>query len=182
MTEDRPAHEESCILLVDDEEVVRESLSRFLEAHGFRVLLADSYESAVGVLEENKAEIEAVICDLKMPGKSGLEVLCYLNEQNIDIPLIFLTGHATLQTCQEAVKGGAFDYILKPPKDDRIVISLRHAVEKCRLVRKNREMQKDIASIVDEIGNALDELLQDSRDKEKLETRITGILEQYGGE
>lgn len=177
MTDDKPAFMGGSVLLVDDEEVIRESLGDFLRNKGFTVALADSLNSAVTVLEKSGEEIEAIICDMKMPDGSGLDVLKHLNSKKMNIPLIFLTGHGTLETCQEAVREGAFDYILKPAEEeDRVIFPLRHAVEKCRLAKTNRRMRREIARMVDEIEGALHEAFEDAANKEELQTRISEIL------
>ena len=164
---------------MDDEEIIRESPGEFLRGHGFRVLLADSCNAAVHVLM-GKHEIEAVICDMKMPGKSGLDVLAYINNKRLNIPLIFLTGHGTLATCQKAVREGAFDYILKPAEEeDRVVFPLRHAIEKYRLEKKNRQMRRDIVRMVNELEATLENVLEEATDKEALEARISEILHRH---
>ncbi len=175
MADDRLIRGEGCILLVDDEAIIRESLGTLLELSGFRALLADSYDSAVSTLQGTE-EVEAIVCDLKMPGKSGLEVLRYVNEQKVNIPLIFLTGHGTLASCQEAVKGGAFDYVLKPLTDDRIIFALRNAIEKYELQKRNREIRQDVIRIVDELTEEINALLDDAESRKTLETKISEIL------
>ena len=168
-----------CVLLVDDEESIRESLGELLTACGFKMLLADSYKSAVSVLKGSE-EIEAIICDLKMPGESGLEVLRYINKQKKDIPIIFLTGYGTLESCQEAVKEGAFDYILKPINEkDKIIFPLRHAVEKYQLAKKTKEMQMDILHMGEEQQRILGDLLEDVETKKKVQKRISKIVDKW---
>ena len=168
-----------CVLIVDDEQAIRESLNELLAAYKFKVIPADSYGSAVKALEKNQ-NIEAVICDLKMPGKSGHEVLRYLNREGKEIPLIFLTGYGTLESCQIAVKDGAFDYILKPiDNKDKIIFPLRHAVEKYRLEKKNKEMQIDILHMAEEHEKILSDLLDDAQVKEDVHQRISKIVDKW---
>ena len=175
----RAKGDEGCVLFVDDEEPVRESLRELLTTCGFRVLLADSYKSAVGVLKGNE-EIEAIICDIKMPDKPGLEVLRYVNKGKQNIPLIFLTGYGTLETSQEALRDGAFDYILKPiDNKDKIVLPLKHAVEKYRSEKKNREMQLDILRLAEEHERILGDLLSDVETREKAEERMSEIVDKW---
>lgn len=169
-----------CVLLVDDEEAIRESLGELLTACGFKVLLADSYKSAVSVLNKNEEEIEAIVCDLKMPGESGIEVLRYINKEGKNIPLIFLTGYGTLQTCQEALKEGAFDYILKPIDDkDKVVLPLSHAVDKYRLEQKNKELHRDILLMAEEHQALVEEVLSDAQAKGKAQQRISEIVNKW---
>ncbi len=167
------------VLLVDDEEAIRESLGELLDACGFEVLTAHCYDAACKVLKEDE-EIEAIICDLKMPGKSGLEVLRYLNEKKLKIPLIFLTGFGTLESCQDAVKEGAFDYILKPiDNKDKIVYPLSHGIEKYRLEKKNEELKKEIIRMAREHEAILNDLLQDAELKGKVQKRIAQIVDKW---
>ena len=132
------------------------------------------------VINENTGELEAVISDLKMPGESGLEVLRYLNNEKINIPLIFLTGFGTLESCQESVKEGAFDYILKPiDNKDKVLFPLSHAVEKHRLEIKAREMQRDIIEMAEEHQKILEKLLSDVEMKERVQDKIGEILNKW---
>jgi DNA-binding NtrC family response regulator len=179
MADNKPKANAGRILLVDDEEPIRESLGELLTACGFEVLTADSYKSAVKILEQS-IEIEAVLSDLKMPGKSGLDVLRYVNDNKKDIPLLFLTGYGTLETCQEALKEGAFDYILKPvDSKDKVVLPLSHAVEKYRLEKTNRQIRQDIIRMAEEHQKLIDTLLQDADVKDKIQEKIAKILDKW---
>jgi len=171
---------EGTVLLVDDEEAIREALGELLESCGFEILLADCYKSAVKVLDKDHAKIEAVVSDLKMPGESGVEVLRYINEKDFNIPLIFLTGFGTLESCQAAVQEGAFDYVLKPiDNKDKIIFPLSHAVEKYRLEKRALEMQRDIIQMAEEHQKILEGLLSDVEMKARVEDKIGKILEKY---
>ena len=117
-----------CVLLVDDEDAIRESLGELLEACGFVTHRANCVDNAIKLLDK-QFDVEAIVSDMKMPGKTGIDLLHYLNEHDRKIPVIFLTGYGTLETCQEAVRSGAFDYILKPLDDkDKVLMPLSHAV------------------------------------------------------
>ena len=175
----KPAGNEGTVLLVDDEKAVRESLGELLTTCGFNVLLADSCKNAVKALKE-KDGIEVIICDLRMPRESGLEVLRYINKEKKKIPLIFLTGYGMLESCQEAVRRGAFDYILKPiDNKDKIIFPLKHAVDKYRLEKKNEAMRIDILRMAEEHQKILESLLADIETKEKVHKRIFKILEKW---
>ncbi|MBF0533013.1 MAG: response regulator [Candidatus Omnitrophica bacterium] len=167
------------VLLVDDDEAIRESLGELMEACGYTVQRADCVKNAIKVLEAHD-EIEVITSDMKMPGESGMSVLSYLSEKGLTIPLIFLTGYGTLDTCQEAVKLGAFDYILKPIDDkDRIMIPLAHAVEKRRMELKTIELQRDIIQMAEEHQAIIDELLMDTEMKDKVHDKISQILNKW---
>jgi len=167
------------VLLVDDEESIRESLGDLLSACGFTVKSAGSYKEAVKAIAGSKG-IEAIVCDMKMPGESGLEVLHYLNDNKINVPLIFLTGYGTLESCQEAVREGAFDYILKPvtEKDD-LVLPLKHAVERFRLEKKNMEMQHDILRMAEEHQMLVSQLLDDTETRGAVQQKIQAIVDKW---
>ena len=171
---------EGFVLIVDDEEAIREALGELLEACGFTVRTADCYETAVHEFKSNP-DIEAVLCDLKMPGKSGVEVLKYVNIAGLGIPLIFLTGFGTLESAQEAVREGAFDYILKPVDNkDKVLFPLKHAIERTRMIKVNKEMQKDIIQMAEEHQKILEDLLEDVETKGIVQEKIEKILNKWG--
>jgi FixJ family two-component response regulator len=106
--------------------------------------------------------------------------LHYLNEKDRDIPLIFLTGYGTLESCQEAVREGAFDYILKPvtEKDD-LVLPLKHAVERFRLEKRNKEMQLDILRMAEEHQLLVSQLLNDTETRGAVQQKIQAIVDKW---
>ncbi|MBF0521922.1 MAG: response regulator [Candidatus Omnitrophica bacterium] len=170
---------QGCVLLVDDDDAIRESLGELLESCGFKIFTANCVDNGIKVIETNN-EIEAIISDLKMPGKTGHELLKYLNDVKKTIPLIFLTGYATLESCQEAVRDGAFDYILKPIESkDKVIYPLNHAIEKRRMEIKMIELQRDIIVMAEEHQAILDELLMDAEMKDKVQSRINQILDKW---
>jgi len=106
------------ILIIDDEEGIRESLQMILENEGYKVFTADSGESGIKEFEKNK--IDLVLLDLKMKGISGEETLKKIKDVNNDTMVIIVTGHATLDSSLEAIKYGAYDYLRKPTSVDEI--------------------------------------------------------------
>ncbi|MBF0477943.1 MAG: response regulator [Candidatus Omnitrophica bacterium] len=167
------------VLLVDDEDPIRESLEELLTACGFKVYNGNCVDNAIKVLEKQD-DIEAIVSDLKMPGKTGIDLLHYLNENNRQIPVIFLTGYGTLETCQEAVREGAFDYILKPIDDkDKVLFPLRHAIEKFRLIKSNEELKIDILRMAEEHEKLLDSILNDAQTKDKVQEKINSIVRKW---
>lgn len=168
-----------CVLLVDDEEAIRESLGELLTTCGYEVQTADSVDNAILFLRKHN-EIEAIISDLKMPGKTGIELLSHLNETGKEIPVIFLTGYGTLETCQEAVRQGAFDYILKPIDDkDKVLFPLKHAVEQSRLQKSNNELKLDIIRMAEEHEALLDSILNDAETKDHVQKKINAIVKKW---
>ncbi|MFQ5526788.1 MAG: sigma-54-dependent transcriptional regulator [Thermoanaerobaculia bacterium] len=121
------------VLVVDDEESIRESLRMILEYEGYRVEEAKNGEDAIEAVRRQAPE--AVLLDIKMPGLDGLSVLNRLQERGYDLPVIIITGHGDVSTAVEATKSGAFDFFEKPLQRERVLVSLRNAVEVSRLQR-----------------------------------------------
>jgi len=117
------------VLLVDDEDAILEALTDLLESCGYKVTPATCYDDAISAMEKDEG-IEAVICDLKMPGRSGLEVLRFLKENKKKIALIFLTGsHDCFQ--EGSIEGS--EYVLKPiDSKDKILQPLERAIHSHR--------------------------------------------------
>ncbi|MFT5207867.1 MAG: CheY-like chemotaxis protein/nitrogen-specific signal transduction histidine kinase [Candidatus Omnitrophota bacterium] len=162
------------ILVIDDEESVLASLEALLSDVGFEIITADSYENAVRVIDEND-DIEAILCDIKLPGKSGHDVLTFINKRELRVPLIFLTGYGTIKDCQSALKEGAFDFILKPVTErEHVVMPLLHAIENYKLKKKTHEMQKKMTLMVSEKQGLLDALVSDK----KIGTRVQALIEE----
>lgn len=167
------------VLLVDDEEAIRESLGELLTVCGFSVRTADSCDSAIKVLKAED-DLEVVVSDLKMPGKSGIEVLRYINKANIKLPVLFLTGYATLESCQDAVREGAFDYILKPIEDkDKILLPLKHAIDQHRLEKQNMQLQLDILKMAEEHQELVSRLLDDTDITSTVQDKIREIVDKW---
>jgi len=167
------------VLLVDDEEAIRESLGELLTACGYTIHTADCVDNAIKIVAKQN-DLEAIVSDWKMPVKAGIELLRHLNKIGKEIPIIYLTGYGTLESCQEAVREGAFDYILKPIDDkDKVLLPLKHAVDKSRMEKKNQELQADILRMAEEHMQILEELLVDVDTKDKVQKRITEILDKW---
>jgi len=127
------------ILVVDDERNIRASLKLILEGESFQVREAGSGEDALALLARETPE--AVFLDVKLPGIDGIEVLSRVRGQSPDLPVIMISGHATVERAVEATRLGAFDFVEKPFSRDRIVLLARNATESARLRRENRELK-----------------------------------------
>ena len=119
------------VLVVDDEDSIRESLRMILEYEGYRVEEADSGEAALSRVRQRPPD--AVLLDIKMPGMDGLSVLRSFQERGYGMPVIIVTGHGDVSTAVEATKAGAFDFFEKPLQRERVLVSLRNAVTQVRL-------------------------------------------------
>ncbi len=140
------------VLVVDDEQSVRDSLRMILEYEGYRVTTRENGPTALQWLEEHTPD--AVLLDIKMPGMDGMEVLENITRKKPEIPVIILTGHGTIEGAVEAVKTGAYDFLSKPPDREKILIVLRNAIEQNALKRENKEMRARIEGEEDIIGES----------------------------
>lgn len=130
------------LLIVDDEQGMRDFLSIMLKKEGYKVSLADSAEEASKLVE--RGDFDLIISDIAMPGQSGLEVLRRAKEANAEMPVIMITAYASTESAVEALKLGAYDYIIKPFDVDELKIVVRNALEKCRLEHENRLLKREL--------------------------------------
>ncbi|RJR18081.1 MAG: sigma-54-dependent Fis family transcriptional regulator [Nitrospiraceae bacterium] len=130
------------ILVIDDEESIRELLKDFLESKGMEVITSADGESGLNLLKEEKFDL--FLLDLMMPGMSGLDVLKETASEKIDIPSIVITAHATVQTAVEAMKLGAFDYITKPFNLEEFFMSVKRALDVSRLQEENTRLKQEL--------------------------------------
>ena len=130
------------ILVIDDEESIRDLLHDFLESKGFEVTTSPDGESGLALLKEDKFDL--VLLDLMMPGMSGLDVLKEASMEKISVPSIVITAFASVQTAVEAMKLGAFDYINKPFVLDDVHIAINRALDVSRLQEENFRLKKEL--------------------------------------
>ena len=140
------------ILIVDDEKAIRRTLKEILEYEKYDIEEAEDGEIGLEKIEKNSYDV--VILDIKMPKKDGLEVLTEMQQKGIDTPVIVLSGHGNIETAVEAVKKGAFDYIPKPPDLNRLLITVRNAMDKVSLVTETKILKKKIAKSKDIVGES----------------------------
>ena len=142
----------SKILIIDDERAIRSTLSEILQYEGYAVELAENGEEGLQKFREQAFDV--VLCDIKMPKVDGIEFLEKAHSHNPDTPIIMVSGHGTIETAVEAVKKGAFDYISKPPDLNRLLITLRNALDKTRLVTETKVLKRKISRVQDMIGES----------------------------
>jgi DNA-binding NtrC family response regulator len=130
------------ILVVDDEEIMREILETLLVREGYTVRLAAN--GAEGLELARSLPFDAVIVDMMMPGIDGLQMLDELRKQDEELPVIMITAYASMENAIAAMKKGAFDYITKPFKNDEVLVVLRNAVERRRLVAENVTLKQNL--------------------------------------
>jgi len=137
-----PATRQGTILVIDDEEIMREVLEALLRREGYEVRLASS--GAEGLELVRSVPIDAAVVDVMMPGMDGLTVLDEVKKIDEDIAVIMITAYASVDTAVAAMKRGAFDYVTKPFKNDEVLAVLRNAVERRRLVTENRVLRQNL--------------------------------------
>jgi two-component system, NtrC family, nitrogen regulation response regulator NtrX len=132
----------SRILVIDDESAIRDSLRMTLEYEGYECVLAATGQEGLALAEREAPDL--VLLDVKMPGMDGLEVLERLRAMNDALPVIVVSGHGTISTAVEATKKGAFDFIEKPFASERVLVSLRNALDQRRLRDENRTLKRAV--------------------------------------
>ncbi len=144
----------SDILIVDDEADIRELVSGILEDEGYATRLAKDSDEALAAIQERRPSL--VILDIWLQGSrlDGLEVLARIKRQHPDLPVIIISGHGNIETAVAAIKRGAYDYIEKPFKADRLVLVTARALEASKLRRENRELRERSAYGNDLVGRS----------------------------
>ena len=161
------------ILVVDDEEAIREVVATLLEAKGYQCAVVGNGRAALEHLQKNSLDL--VLSDMVMPEMDGLKLLEWLRGHDQDIPIIMVTAMHDLSTALEAIRRGAYDYILKPFEKDQLFLSVRRALEHRRLVLENRNYQRNLEKLVEERTAQL------SRTLRELEQSYDYTLEALGG-
>jgi len=143
------------ILIIEDEEPIRRVLKKILkeENQSYKIYEAQNGKEGLEDLENNK-KIDIVLCDIKMPIIDGIEVLKRSKKIKPNIPFIMLTGHGNINTAVEAMKIGAYDFISKPPDLNRLITSVRNAIENNKLKNENKKLKKRVNKSYEIIGNS----------------------------
>jgi two-component system nitrogen regulation response regulator NtrX len=141
----------SRILVIDDERAIRSTLREILEYEGYQVEEAIDGPSGLELL--NKETFDVVLCDIKMPQMDGIEVLEHTLKIT-DTPVVMISGHGNIETAVEAIKKGAYDYISKPLDLNRLLITLRNAMDKSRLVTETKALKRKVSKQYDMIGES----------------------------
>ena len=140
------------ILLIEDEEPIRRVLVRILSEEDAQYKITEAVDGKKGFHLLNKESFDLVLCDIKMPKMDGIEVLQKAKNSKINTPFIMLTGHGNVETAVEAMKLGAYDFISKPPDLNRLLTSVRHALENKSLRSENKKLKSKVAQKFKIIG------------------------------
>lgn len=142
----------SKILVIDDEKAIRNTLKEVLEYENHKVDLAE--DGIVGLEMFSKESYDIVLCDIKMANMDGIEVLEKIEEITTDIPVIMISGHGNIDTAVEAIKKGAFDFLEKPLDLNRLLITMRNALDKSKLITQTKVLKKQVNKKYDIIGES----------------------------
>ena len=140
------------ILIIDDEKSIRKTLREILEYEKYQV--DEAADGAEGLALIQKEKYDIVLCDIKMPKMDGIEVLDKIMELRIDMPVVMVSGHGNIETAVEAVKKGAFDFIAKPLDLNRLLVTIRNAMDKSTLVTETKVLKKKVNKTFDMVGES----------------------------
>src|SRR4026208_312262 len=132
----------SRILVIDDEAEIRRSVRMILEYEGYEVIEASSGPEGLTLAEREAPDL--VFLDIKMPGMDGLDALQRIKASNEALPVVIISGHGTVSTAGEATKAGAFDCIEKPLASERVLVTIRNALDQTRLRDENKSLKRAV--------------------------------------
>lgn len=142
----------SKILIIDDEKAIRNTLREILEYESYQVDEAANGEEGLEKILND--EYAAVLCDIKMPKMDGMEVLSKAHEIDDDLPFIMISGNGTIETAVEATKKGAYDFISKPPDLNRLLVTIRNAIDKKSLTVETKVLRRKVTKTREIIGDS----------------------------
>ena len=140
------------ILIIDDEKSIRDTLKEILEYESYKVDEAADGKAGFDALIDKRYDV--VLCDIKMPKMDGIDELEASVKAGIDVPFIMISAHGNIETAVEAVKKGAFDFIQKPPDLNRLLITIKNALEKAELQTETKVLKKKVSKKYDMIGES----------------------------
>jgi len=140
------------ILVIDDEKSIRNTLREILEYEKFEVEDAADGISALELIKNGSYDV--VLCDIKMPRMDGIEVLEKILEINPDSAVVMISGHGNIDTAVQAIKKGAYDYISKPLDLNRLLVTIRNAIDRTDLVKETRVLKNKVSKNFEMIGNS----------------------------
>jgi len=140
------------VLIIDDEKAIRKTLSEILSYEGYKIDEAGDGEEGLKLFSSKTYDV--VLCDIKMPKMDGIEFLEKARLINPDVPIIVISGHGNIDTAVDAVKKGAFDYVSKPPDLNRLLITLRNAMDKQVLVSEAKTLKRKVSKVQEMIGDS----------------------------
>lgn len=164
---ERPAR----ILTIDDEQIVREILSAYLEDSGFEVTQARDGRTGVEMIRDEQPDL--VLCDLRMPGMDGLQVLATVTREFPELPILVVSGMGGMSDAIQALKLGAWDYVTKPIEDMAVLEhAINHALERARLRRENREHREHLEGVNEQLRQTVRQLQEDEAAARRIQFQL----------
>ena len=160
------------VLIIDDDKSVRDSLKMILEYERYEVEFAENGEQGLQQIETVRPD--AVMLDIKMAGMDGIEVLTKIRSRHDELPVIMISGHGNIETAVEATKLGAFDFLSKPLDRDKLLVTIRNALQQAILSEENRSLREHVDGKRQILGSskAIKEVLDIIERIAKTDTRI----------
>jgi two-component system nitrogen regulation response regulator NtrX len=142
----------SKILIIDDEKSIRNTLKEILSYEDYEISLAENGLEGIELAKTD--EFDVILCDIKMPQMDGIEVLEKIQELGLDTPVIMISGHGNIDTAVDAIKKGAFDFLEKPLDLNRILITIRNAMDKSKLITETKVLKRKVSKKYEMIGSS----------------------------
>lgn len=142
----------SKILIIDDEKVIRATLKEILEYENYQIFEAQDGEQGLKMIQEE--DFDLILCDIKMPKMDGIDVLDQVALLDKQPQFIMISAHGSIETAVEATKKGAFDFIPKPPDLNRLLLTVRNALDKKNLVSETKVLKKKLSQKLDMVGES----------------------------
>ena len=170
----------STVLVVDDKELMRDSVASTLQRAGLSVVTCSDGEAALDAIAKKRPD--AVLTDLKMPGLSGVDLLERIRGIDDALPVVLMTAFGTIETAVRAMRVGAFDYITKPFEGDQLVITVKRALEHGKIVRENEILRAATrpATAPNQTGTGLDRLIGSSPMMRRVKQQVLAVAESQG--
>ena len=144
----------SKILIIEDEAAIRRVLTKILSEENDSYKVEEAEDGLQGIEKVKNEDYDLILCDIKMPKMDGVEVLEAVKKIKPEIPMVMISGHGDLETAINTMRLGAFDYISKPPDLNRLLNTVRNALDKKQLVVENKILKKKVSKNYEMIGNS----------------------------
>lgn len=144
----------SKILIIEDEGAIRRVLKKIISEENDSYKVEEAEDGLVGIEMISKSDFDLVLCDIKMPKMDGIEVLEKIKKLKPEIPIVMISGHGDLDTAVNTMRLGAFDYISKPPDLNRLLNTVRNALDRKELVVENKLLKKKVSKKFEMIGES----------------------------
>lgn len=159
------------ILVIDDEELIQEMLRSYLEENGFQVTQASDGETGLALIRRDPPDL--VLCDLRMPGLDGLQVLDAVTRESPELPILVVSGLGGMGDAIQALKLGAWDYVTKPIEDMAVLDhAIQHALERAKLRRENRQYREHLEIVNDQLRQTLRRLREDETAARRIQFQL----------